>query len=300
MCDRPIQRRCVAFMNFSGTAGPQLQRGLRRIDQRPALARVLLRQQPLVRNLDEVHVAEIFLAVGERQLDRFDAGVDVVGAVVPHRLEVVAFEDVQREQLGRALVRRRILVDAIAAIVDRDRRLDLGGVTRRSPRSGTARRCSSENFAIVSRDVALVEAIARGLQALRGGPCPRSAFPPRPASAACAPDRGCLKMSPGLRRLAVREVDLDAGRVLLQLPRALRSRAPSARRSGSRSRPVSIAGCSTCAKRHRAPAVEQHVPGVDDARHRARRAACRSPAACRRGSSGTTRSSPASARCLRR
>ncbi len=111
-------------MKPDGFARLELERGAGRVDQLAPLRRVGLAQQPLERNRDEVHVAEILLAVAHRQLHGFRGSVNVVGAVEPHLREVEALEHVEREELGRALIGRRVLVDLVAAIIRRDRRLD--------------------------------------------------------------------------------------------------------------------------------------------------------------------------------
>ena len=65
---------------------------------------------------------------------RFGEDVQVVGRVVPHRLQIEVLEDVQRLQQRRALAVEAVLVDGEAAIGHRGRRLDareeLGEVAR--------------------------------------------------------------------------------------------------------------------------------------------------------------------------
>ena len=65
-----------------------------RIDQFSPLRRILFREQSLEGDLDEVHVAKELFTIGKCKLERFSAGMNVFGAVVSHRLEIVAFEDV--------------------------------------------------------------------------------------------------------------------------------------------------------------------------------------------------------------
>ena len=101
-----------------GSTGTKRKRSGRLIDQCTTLSGVLFRQQSGVRDLDEVHVAEVLLAISHREFRRFNRGVNVVGAVVTHRFQVIAFENSEREKFCGPLTRRSVLVDLIAAIID--------------------------------------------------------------------------------------------------------------------------------------------------------------------------------------
>ena len=101
-----------------------------RIDQHSALTRVVLREQRGIENLDEIHVAEKFFAIRHSEFDSLDTRMDVVGTVVAERLEVIAFEQIEGDQFGWSLAGRRILINTIPSVVDRDRCLDLGAVLR--------------------------------------------------------------------------------------------------------------------------------------------------------------------------
>ena len=248
-------------------AGPQLQRRFLRIDQLAALARVLFRQQRVVRNLDEVHVAEEFLAIGHRELDRLDARVDVVGRVQPHLLHVVPFEQVQRDQLGGALIGRRVLVNLVAAIVGRHRRLDLRRIFREVFVAEQAAVLFRE-LRHLARDVAFVEAIARGLERL---------VPPFALRRLFRFDEflqrsreiDVLEDGARLRRLAARHVDAHRRRILPNLLRAGQlARQPLAERK-SLFRELD-GGLQQLLERHRAPVVEQQIPRVDNAGNPAR------------------------------
>ena len=93
---RTIKRRRVAGEFLSG-ARTKRDRSRTLIDQLAPVGGIFFREQTGVGNLDEIHVAEIFLAIRKRQLNRFNAGVNIVGAVVPHRFQVVAFQNSERE-----------------------------------------------------------------------------------------------------------------------------------------------------------------------------------------------------------
>ena len=222
-----------------------------------------------------------------------------VGAVVPHLLQVVAFEDVQREQLGRALARRRILVDVVAAVVDRDRRLDLGGVAREvlvaeqpavllgklRHRLARCRPCRSDRAPPA---------------ALRGGPSPRALFS---ASTSLRSVRASIRIPEDvarLRRRAAGQVDASRSSDTSSAWSSRRSTRRVRSPSGKPCSAMSIAGCSTCAN----VIVPQRSSSVNQASTTPGTVAESSAVALRElaadDSSGTTRSSPAGARCPRR
>ena len=80
-----------------GHAGAQLQRSFLRIDQFAPRSRVILREKARVRDLDNVHVAQVLVTIGKRQLHGLRRNVYVIGAVVLQSLEIVALQEVQRE-----------------------------------------------------------------------------------------------------------------------------------------------------------------------------------------------------------
>ena len=77
------------------------------IDKLSSLCRVFLGEQPGIRNLDVVHVAEILFAVRHGKLHSLDVDVQEVGAVEAHRPQVIALEDVQGKELRRPLAWRK-------------------------------------------------------------------------------------------------------------------------------------------------------------------------------------------------
>ena len=107
-------------------AGPQSPRGYGRVDrgigdQRAPSARELVRQQALDRHADEVRVAEVAAAVGERVARGLEVAVQRLRAVGAQGR--VALEDVQRLADGRAAAGRRAHApDVQALVVDLGRR----------------------------------------------------------------------------------------------------------------------------------------------------------------------------------
>mmetsp|Transcript_19740 Transcript_19740/g.78614 ORF Transcript_19740/g.78614 Transcript_19740/m.78614 type:complete len:568 (+) Transcript_19740:124-1827(+) len=94
--------------------------GLRRdvgIDERAALRRVVLGEEPRHRDVGEVGVGVVLCRVGVRELLRLDVGVQRVGRVEPRQLE--AFEDVEHLQRREALRVGRELEDAVRLAVRR-------------------------------------------------------------------------------------------------------------------------------------------------------------------------------------
>ena len=69
--------------------GADFERRLVGIDKLLALARVGLGEQTLVRDFDEVGVAQK-LAISKGEFQGFDAGMDVLGAVVLQLFDVIA------------------------------------------------------------------------------------------------------------------------------------------------------------------------------------------------------------------
>ena len=73
-------------------------------DQATAQVAVLLREQLLDRHVAyDSGIADVVVAVGKRQLQRFGDYVYVVGGIVTHPLKVEALQDVQRHQHDDAL-----------------------------------------------------------------------------------------------------------------------------------------------------------------------------------------------------
>ena len=79
-CTGPLAASLVAGWRHvrAEIARAGFHRGLLRIDQLAALRRVLFRQQSLFRNLAELRIAVIPVAIRKRQLHRFDHGVQIL------------------------------------------------------------------------------------------------------------------------------------------------------------------------------------------------------------------------------
>src|SRR5205807_633737 len=84
-------------------------------DERAPPRRVGLREEPVGRDPHEVRVAEVGIAVGERELDRLDETVEVRRGVVAEGFQVEALEQVQHLQLRRALAPEPARRDLVAA-----------------------------------------------------------------------------------------------------------------------------------------------------------------------------------------
>ena len=104
---------------------------LGRVDELAALGRVLLAEKHVERNSGEVGVGVEGLAVGEGELGALDGGVDVVGRIVAHGLEVEVLEQVELLQEDRPLAPRPALMDPVAAVARGDRFLDSPPVARK-------------------------------------------------------------------------------------------------------------------------------------------------------------------------
>ena len=95
--------RLKAGREFPHVAGPKIERCDCWIDQLAAFGCVFFRKEARVGDLDEIRVAEIGVAIGHGEFYGFDRGVDIVGRVQPHRLQVVAFQNIKSEEFGGAL-----------------------------------------------------------------------------------------------------------------------------------------------------------------------------------------------------
>ena len=106
----------VALIEGLGVGGI-FERGPVQLDERAALRRIVLRDQPLERNLRELRIGVELRAVFEGELLGLDEDVQIVGAAETHGLEVVGLEDVEHLQRGDALRVRRQLPHVVAAVV---------------------------------------------------------------------------------------------------------------------------------------------------------------------------------------
>ena len=146
-------------------AGSERDRGPAGVDLRRTLPGIAGGQQALGRHVDEVGVGVVGVAVRVGQLHRLDHGVDVVGAVVAHRLQVELLEDVQRLQQHRALAVEAVLVDGVAAVLGGRRLLDAGVELGEVVELERGAVLLQEGDHLLG-DVALVEAVAGGGDAL--------------------------------------------------------------------------------------------------------------------------------------
>ena len=122
---RTVHRPVVRTGEGRDIAGPEFQRSLGWVDQLAPLGGVLLGQQRAVGDRNEILVAHVGIAVGHGELDGLGRSVDVVGRIEAHFLQIVAFQHVQGDQLGRPLAGGRVLVYGVAAILGGDRLLHL-------------------------------------------------------------------------------------------------------------------------------------------------------------------------------
>ena len=121
-----IAERILAALEGVGVAGARRGVVLRRIDQGATLAGVCFGQQAGDRfGGGKVGVAVVEIAIRKRQVHGLVQGVNVVGAVVTHRLEVEAFQDVQGLQHGRTLHPGGEFVHVDALVAGADRRFDV-------------------------------------------------------------------------------------------------------------------------------------------------------------------------------
>jgi hypothetical protein len=136
----------------------------RRLHERRALLRVILREQALDRLFGrEGGIAVIEVAVSHRETDRLVHGLDVVGAVVTHRLQVEVLEDVERLEHRRTLGPVVELVDVDAAVSRVPRLLELHAPVREVILRDLPALllCAAHELCA---DVAAVEAVVRGLE----------------------------------------------------------------------------------------------------------------------------------------
>ena len=246
---------------LAGIAGTEIERRLGGIDQLAALGGIFFRKQPRIGDLDEVGVAQVRVAIGHGQFDGFGLGVDVVGGIQSHLLEVVAFQDVEREQFGGALVGGGVLVDRVAAVGGGDRLFDLGRIfgeifvaEKTAVLFGELRHLAS--------DVALVETIARGFQTGFAALVTGCLFGLDQASKSPG-EIGILPDVAGRPSLAVGRCEEALARWDISESERCSVRGPSERRPRRVRWPAGgvrrKCGC---------PIGEQNVPGIDHARNR--------------------------------
>src|SRR5947209_4558284 len=101
-----MQRRVIA-----DHSGPKL---LRRVTpkQRPALVRVSFRKQSLRRNLHELRIPVVRVAVRISEFERLNEGVDVRGGIRDQTGHIHTVENVESLEHGRPLAPEPWLVNA--------------------------------------------------------------------------------------------------------------------------------------------------------------------------------------------
>ncbi len=99
--DRSIRQRAHAAAGRR--AGPASTRARAGSINRRRSSAYSLESRPVDRNVDEVRVTVVGLAVGESELGGFDYIVKVLGRIVPERTQVKSFEQAQLLEKNRAL-----------------------------------------------------------------------------------------------------------------------------------------------------------------------------------------------------
>ena len=164
--DRGICRNAVPEI-----AGPHLK-GRLLGNQRAALGRVCLGQQPVEGHVVEARVAVVGLAVGEGQLGALGHRVQVLRRVVAHRRQVELCQQRKLLQEHRALGPAGALEDIQSVVVQADRLLEvrlpfgevfIGQQARVGRSAGVFNRIGGDEIDDALGDLALVERVARGL-----------------------------------------------------------------------------------------------------------------------------------------
>src|SRR5271157_1567977 len=117
---RPNEVRRSARLQMEWVAGNVLRRGLFRVDDRAADAGIFLGDE-LDGNLAEVRITVVGVAVGISQFHRLHNGVNIVGGVVAHRLEVKSLQEVEVLEKNRRLAPEAHLVNLDASISSLER-----------------------------------------------------------------------------------------------------------------------------------------------------------------------------------
>src|SRR5208337_5011628 len=107
-------------LQMEWVAGNVLRRGLLRIDERTPDAGIFLGDE-LDGNLAEVRITVVGVAVGISQFHRLHNGMNIVGGVVAHRLEVKSLQEVEVLEKNRRLAPEADLVNLDASISSLER-----------------------------------------------------------------------------------------------------------------------------------------------------------------------------------
>src|SRR3977135_1786031 len=96
------------------------------IDELSALLRISFRQQTFGRGFDEGRITVVAVAVRIGELERLDHGMDVVGAVMLHGVQIELLQYIERFEQDRSLAAKPMLVNLITAVSRHARLLDPG------------------------------------------------------------------------------------------------------------------------------------------------------------------------------
>ena len=130
---RVVNRAAESFSLFnlgeqrlasSRIARTLIERCVFAVDQRSSQAGVIFRQHPLDGHIHEQRVGLVHVAIGQRQLHRFQRDVNCLRLVVSHRGEIKAFQQSQRLQQVRSLSPHAAFENRVAAVIDRERFLN--------------------------------------------------------------------------------------------------------------------------------------------------------------------------------
>src|SRR5690606_36034897 len=77
---------------------------------------IFLGQQAVQRNVAEVGIGQVTIAVAESQLGRLHQQVDIGGTVFLQGGHIEVFQDVEHHQVGKALAVGRMLVTGVPAV----------------------------------------------------------------------------------------------------------------------------------------------------------------------------------------
>ena len=245
----PFSRACQDWLERPRVTGRRhLGPARATVDALAPGGRVLLVDQAVDRDVYEVRIAVVGVAVGEGGIQRRDDQVEVVSRVVAERLQVVPLQDVQRLGQNRPLAPRPAGKHVVAPVS-----WSPTGSSIFTEKLGEVVVVHEAAVRLAERvdltgDVALVEEVASGAQA---GLAPRSLPPPpRPRSGGgtSSRDPAAVTISPcrSWRPPGEERSIVGAGTCAATAPRSSRCQRGTGG-SGSRARHSSRAGATTSA-----------------------------------------------------